>query len=273
MNKKVITALIIMLTGTFLCAGCFWYLSGHNSINRGYIRLHIIANSNSLLDQALKYMVRDEVVRIMTPYLSEVKSIEQARNIVALHQSDIEEAAGRIIAGEGYAYSVKVCKGHFQFPDRTYHDKKGGELTLPAGKYEAVRVIIGQGRGANWWCVLFPPLCFVSPASLAGNTADVPGKDSGAEKYPCSGSNDTGGNGSSSNDFSSIDTPGTGSVAADRDAGDLPAVSTECYIPPDRGLSAKIPAEVPEEVQRVKFRFKLAEWFQDSRHWFDKTFR
>jgi stage II sporulation protein R len=258
MNRKVITALIIVLTGLSACAGWFCYLSNHNSINSGYIRLHILANSNNPLDQALKYMVRDEVVRLMTEHLSDVKSIEQARNIVAVRQGDIKEAACRVIAREGYAYPVAVRMGHYRFPDRTYHAKSGGELTLPAGEYEAVRIIIGQGKGANWWCVLFPPLCFVSPASLAVNTANVSGEGAGAEKYPCSGGNEA---------------PGIGSGAKESDSGHQPAASIECCVPADWGLSGKTPAQAPEEMQQIKFRFKLVEWFQDSRHWLDKAFR
>ncbi len=260
MKKKAIAVLILILIAISAGTGWFWCLSGHQAINRNnYIRLHIIANSNNPLDQALKYMVRDEVVRIMTPYLSGVKNKEQARKIVLEHQGDIKEVAGRVIAGQGYAYPVAVCMGNYQFPDRTYHIKSGGELTLPAGEYEAVRVIIGQGRGANWWCVLFPPLCFVNPASITGNTADRAGQVGGTEKEPHTGQGDA-------------TRPDSGAETGSKVSA-LSAAASDCYIPQDLELPANAPAGAPKEMQRVEFRFKLVELYQDSRHWFNKFFK
>lgn len=257
MKKKAITALIIILTAIAAGVGWFWCFSGDMAINRNnYIRLHIIANSNNPLDQALKYMVRDEVIRTMTPYLAEVKNKDQARKIVLEHQADIQEAAGRIVSGQGYDYPVAVCLGHYQFPDKTYHNSSGGELTLPAGEYEAVRVIIGQGRGANWWCVLFPPLCFVNPASIAGNTPERTGEGDVMEGEPGTGTGPAG--------------HPDGDVAAGGEDGALSTVAGDFYRSQDGELSAAVQAEVPAEMQRVKFRFKLVELYQDSRHWFEE---
>lgn len=120
------------------------------------IRFHVIANSDSNSDQALKRRVRDLVVQRMTPEFSDAKNLNDARRIARLHLEEIKEIATKEVKLWGTDYPVSVELGKFDFPVKTY-----GELTLPAGNYEAVKVVIGEGQGANWWCVLFPPLCFV----------------------------------------------------------------------------------------------------------------
>lgn len=120
------------------------------------IRFHVIANSDSETDQALKRSVRDVVVQKMAPEFSQAKNISEARAIAASHLEEIQIAAEEEVARWGGEYPVAVQLGNFDFPIKSY-----GKLTLPAGNYEAVRVIIGQGQGANWWCVLFPPMCFL----------------------------------------------------------------------------------------------------------------
>ncbi|WP_066634814.1 stage II sporulation protein R [Desulfolucanica intricata] len=120
------------------------------------IRFHVIANSDTEADQALKLKVRDKVVQAMTPAFSQVDGIEEARLVVLEKKDMIKEIALEEIRNEGKDYPVSVNLGNYMFPTKSY-----GNLTLPAGKYEAVRVVIGEGNGANWWCVLFPPLCFV----------------------------------------------------------------------------------------------------------------
>lgn len=130
------------------------YVQAYNQSN--LIRFHVIANSDTPRDQALKRRVRDMIVKEMSPSFSKAKNIEEARKIARNHLAAIEEIARREVRVWGEDYEVKAVQGQFSFPTKTY-----GKLTLPAGKYEAVRVIIGKGAGANWWCVLFPPMCFV----------------------------------------------------------------------------------------------------------------
>ena len=120
------------------------------------IRFHVIANSDSDRDQAMKRKVRDLIVERMTPEFAKAKNLEEARRIINEHLEEIKIIAQDEIKVWGADYPVKVQLGRFDFPVKTY-----GQLTLPAGNYEAVRVEIGQAQGANWWCVLFPPLCFV----------------------------------------------------------------------------------------------------------------
>ncbi len=132
------------------------------------IRFHVIANSDSPGDQALKLKVRDAVIGTMTPALAGAQDIDEARARVDAGMDLIKEAAEKVLAENGCRHPVRVTREICEFPEKTYRVSNGGEegtldLTLPAGDYEAVRVVIGSGKGANWWCVMFPPLCFVNP--------------------------------------------------------------------------------------------------------------
>ena len=132
------------------------------------IRFHVIANSDSNWDQAMKRQVRDLIVREMTPEFEKARGLDDAREIARTHLEDIRIMAQKQVRSWGEEYPVRVQLGNYDFPVKTY-----GELTLPAGKYEAVRVIIGKGQGANWWCVLFPPLCFVDVSRSMGSVEQV----------------------------------------------------------------------------------------------------
>jgi stage II sporulation protein R len=119
------------------------------------VRLHVLANSDSEADQALKLQVRDAVLAEMPSLFVGAQSQAEALQVVKRHLPKLERLAKRVVTEAGYDYSVKASVGVFAFPDRTY-----GDVTLPAGPYEALRLEIGKAQGANWWCVLFPPLCF-----------------------------------------------------------------------------------------------------------------
>lgn len=119
------------------------------------IRFHVIANSDSFQDQALKLHVRDVIVREMKKRFTRADNREQAEEIVRASMGEIEALARQQIQREGKSYQVAVMMGDYLFPTKSY-----GNLTLPGGSYRAVRVVIGEGKGKNWWCVLFPPLCF-----------------------------------------------------------------------------------------------------------------
>lgn len=120
------------------------------------IRFHVIANSDSKSDQALKLKVRDKVIEYMQPRLKESKSIEESRKIIKENDKKVMAIANEVIRENGYNYPIKTMLSNENFPIKTY-----GNITLPQGKYEAYRIIIGDGKGQNWWCVMFPPLCFV----------------------------------------------------------------------------------------------------------------
>ncbi|MCD8132929.1 MAG: stage II sporulation protein R [Clostridiales bacterium] len=119
------------------------------------LRFHVLANSDSSEDQALKLKVRDEVGTCLSAMLSDAASMEESENIVLENLTEIEQLASEVIQEEGYDYDVTVSLENCRFPEKTYDI-----YTFPSGNYEALRVVIGDGEGQNWWCVLYPNLCF-----------------------------------------------------------------------------------------------------------------
>lgn len=124
------------------------------------IRFHVLANSDEEEDQELKLKVRDEVISYLQPKLESSKSIEQSEKIINTEHDKIKEISENIIGENGYNYSVSVSLEYSNFPAKQY-----SSVVLPAGKYKALRIVIGEGKGKNWWCVMFPPLCFVDEQS------------------------------------------------------------------------------------------------------------
>jgi stage II sporulation protein R len=120
------------------------------------IRFRILANSDLDADQALKRLVRDEVNANITTWVQELTNINHARDLLQSKQPEIQKLAEEVVKREGSAQSVKVEFGEVQFPTKLY-----GQFLYPAGEYEAILITLGEGKGANWWCVLFPPLCFL----------------------------------------------------------------------------------------------------------------
>lgn len=120
------------------------------------IRFHVIANSDSPEDQQLKRDVRDRVIAYMKEKLAKVKDIEETKRIVNENLDSIRCIAKDEIIANNKDYNVEVMMGNYPFPTKIY-----GDIALPAGNYQALRVVIGKGEGQNWWCVMFPPLCFV----------------------------------------------------------------------------------------------------------------
>ena len=120
------------------------------------IRFHVIANSDTKEDQELKLKVKDRVVEAMRPKLKNVSSIEEARKILRDNQTNMEKLADKVMKEEGYSYQSHAELGMTTFPVKRY-----GDLTFPAGRYEAFRILIGKAEGKNWWCVMFPTLCYV----------------------------------------------------------------------------------------------------------------
>ena len=120
------------------------------------IRFHVIANSDSDEDQNLKLKVRDAVINYLQPKLLESESIEESESIIKKEYDELDKISKNIISENGYDYDVKVGIDYSEFPTKQYSN-----VVLPAGEYKALKIIIGEGKGKNWWCVMFPPLCFV----------------------------------------------------------------------------------------------------------------
>lgn len=117
------------------------------------LRLHVIAQSNSIEDQTVKLRVRDAILETMNG-LGTPASAAQARQLVLTHGEALEQAANAVLSEAGLPYKAKLYLGKSAFPDRSY----GGRF-YPAGTYQALRVVLGSGQGQNWWCVIYPPLC------------------------------------------------------------------------------------------------------------------
>ncbi|MGV8145445.1 MAG: stage II sporulation protein R [Alkaliphilus sp.] len=156
MKKKYIQLLIII----FLLAITFINIQRDNKISSNaydnLIRFHVMANSDSPTDQRLKLKVRNNVISFLNSETIRANNIEEARENIAANLHRINEVAFEEIADNGKKYNVKVAFEKHIFPTRKY-----GNVVLPAGEYESLRVIIGEGKGKNWWCVMFPPLCFI----------------------------------------------------------------------------------------------------------------
>ena len=120
------------------------------------IRFHVIANSDSEEDQNLKLKLRDAIINYLQPKLLESESIEESELIIKKEYDELEKISKNIILENGYDYDVKVGIDYSKVPTKQYSN-----VVLPAGEYKALRIIIGEGKGKNWWCVMFPPLCFV----------------------------------------------------------------------------------------------------------------
>lgn len=123
------------------------------------IRLHVVANSDSVEDQELKRKVRDEVIKQISPKFEGLKDIAEVREVIASNLALIERIAKEVVQQAEKTYGAKAVMGSYDFPTKIY-----GNLTLPAGNYQALKVVLGKGEGQNWWCVMFPPLCFIDIA-------------------------------------------------------------------------------------------------------------
>lgn len=128
----------------------------NNNLNEKLIRFHVLANSDLEEDQELKIKIKNSVLEYIYPKLSNSHNINKSREILIDNINEIEDVAKRVILENGYNYDLNLELTHDNFPVKTY-----GNITFPQGNYEAFRIIIGEGKGKNWWCVMFPPLCFV----------------------------------------------------------------------------------------------------------------
>ncbi len=153
--KRFLVLIILFSIYVFICA--FSYVNAVSAnISSSVFRLHVIANSDSVEDQNLKYLVRDALIDYMNSVSKNSNSKDEAISIAYQHKSDFYKIAKKVINDNGYDYNVNISIGNFAFPTKNY-----GDISLPAGYYDALKVEIGNASGQNWWCVMFPPLCFV----------------------------------------------------------------------------------------------------------------
>lgn len=143
-------------------------IHGESEIYDSVLRLHVIANSDSEEDQALKLAVRDEVLEVAAEITEGCDSRDEAREALEARLGDIEAAARKRLCEEGYGYDVRVELGEEYYPTKEYES-----CSFPEGEYLSLRVIIGGGVGQNWWCCLFPPLCLSSASTVKNEDAFV----------------------------------------------------------------------------------------------------
>ena len=159
---------LALLLGVALAAlAGVWLDRSQAALADQVIRLHVLANSDSEADQALKLKVRDRVLETASDYSVPGSTLEETRAVLTEHLADLAAAGADQVAQEGYRYPVTVSlEDNYWFPTKQYTD-----FALPAGEYTALRVVIGEGDGQNWWCVVFPPLCLGSVSETAAQTA------------------------------------------------------------------------------------------------------
>ena len=157
--KMVIILSFLLFLYTTICAISYAQTVSSN-ISESVFRLHVIANSDSQEDQNLKYIVRDNLLSYMNEICANVNNKAEAIEIAKQNEAEFKQIAIQTIQEQGYSYDVNISIGNFEFPTKQY-----GDISLPAGYYDALRVEIGEAKGQNWWCVMFPPLCFVDISS------------------------------------------------------------------------------------------------------------
>ncbi len=155
----IFTTLLIVIMGTMI--NCIYgQVNKINSLSDNYknklIRFHVLANSDSDEDQNLKLKVRDELIQYLQPKLQNSKSLKESENIILEEKNNLIDICEKVIKDNGYKYTVDVQLGYSKFPAKQY-----SSVVLPAGEYKSLKVLIGEAKGKNWWCVMFPPLCFV----------------------------------------------------------------------------------------------------------------
>lgn len=174
-NEKKLIAVEIAVFAAFIltvAVSSFFRLEKTcDNIKENVLRLHVIANSDSDEDQKLKLAVRDAVLSAGSPLFDGEVNTKNAAEIAKSETKYLEQAAQAVIDENGFDYGVKIEVGKSRFPTRVYED-----VTLPAGEYTAVRVILGKGEGHNWWCVMFPPMC-LSAAEGDASLSDVLSQD------------------------------------------------------------------------------------------------
>ena len=159
--RKYISLVVLFIISIFM-VGC----ESKSEINASdYLRIHIRANSNSVIDQNIKYVVKDSVVDYISALVVNINSKEELISVLQGSMEDIEGIANNVLKDNGYDYKSNAYIDNEYFPTRTY-----GDYTLDADYYDALILELGSGEGNNWWCVVYPPLCFVNADVTSTNT-------------------------------------------------------------------------------------------------------
>ena len=165
MSKRFCIAIVVTLVVLLVLS--YLPIHGEAKVYDTVLRLHVLANSDSEEDQALKLKVRDGVLAVTAPLLENTTTRDEAEAVVRAHMPDIQAAAEAVVTENGSTQSVTVALDVEDYPTRNYES-----CAFPAGEYLSLRVCLGEAEGQNWWCVLFPPLC-LSAATAKDNAEDA----------------------------------------------------------------------------------------------------
>ena len=166
---RMFTAALVLVLAVYACAAFTYFEAASDSVRNGVVRMHILANSDSEADQQVKLCVRDALLEMSAQNCKDSISGQEAAEYFENEAADITELAESVLKENGFTYgaSTKLCREYFT-------TRRYGNLTFPAGIYTSVKVELGEGKGHNWWCVMFPPLCVPAAEKV---TADGEGFD------------------------------------------------------------------------------------------------
>ena len=156
--KKLCIIFLLSIIIILTAVGSVGEVGGAKNTQTEYLRMHVRANSDEKEDQAVKYMVRDALVQYLTPIVAECTSREVAERAIRAHTKQLANEAERVLRLQGFSYGASAEVKWEVFPTRVYDG-----YVLEAGEYLSLIVLLGEGAGANWWCVVYPPLCFAAP--------------------------------------------------------------------------------------------------------------
>lgn len=162
----IFAAAVLLVTGIAVTARNYAYAKNIEGVSQKVLRFHVIAESDSADDQRRKLLVRDAVGQWLGSRLSGIDSRAACEELIRTHEAELTALAEQTLADDGRAQKVKLYLADVEFPDKVY-----GDYEFPAGIYRALELVIGEGQGHNWWCVLYPNLCF------SGEAYDVTGTE------------------------------------------------------------------------------------------------
>lgn len=165
--KKLIAIIcvVLLMGGVVLFSGFTAEESGSGS---ELFRIHIVANSNESIDSQIKYEIKDKFSSFLTPMLANCESKEDVQKIISDNLDNLKYIANSVLSLRGLNYDATINVGREFFPSRAY-----GEYVVESGEYDGITVTLGEGKGDNWWCVLFPPLCYYNSSSNYGNSNEI----------------------------------------------------------------------------------------------------
>ena len=184
-KDKILLSVSAIAISLYMAFSCTYFTASAGTVKEDVVRLHILANSDSEIDQAVKLKVRDALLETNASILSDDVTKENAKEHFENSKEMLLKTAEKTLKENGFDYSVKITLQEEYFETRAY-----GDMIFPAGQYTALKVILGDGEGKNWWCVMFPPLCIPAADGIEtnGNTADYLTRSgdkivNGGEKY------------------------------------------------------------------------------------------